>query len=423
MIRVTSEIGRLRRVLVHEPGREVDRMVPPMMEELLFDDILFGDRAREEHGRFRRLLQLLGVEVVEARTLLLEALADEAARRWLLEVVGPELPLDLRSLPVWAGPEEMVEAMVEGVLQGEVPTGLGVSDLFRIPPLPNWCFQRDPQIVIGDSVLFAAMATPARWREGLLARVIFRCHPKLAATAVIGDPLRPECGPTHLLGLHRPRLEGGDVLVLSSDVVAVGLSERTNVQAVDFLVDALARMEGGPRWLEIVDLPKKRAYMHLDTVFTVVDRDAALAYAPVITGPGPEVARTFEVDLKAGDRTPRDRGLLLPALAARGLDLEPILCGGGDAVAQQREQWTDGANAVALAPGFITLYDRNTATADELARRGFRVVAGRDVLLGRAEVSLAAGERVCLLLESNEISRARGGPHCLTHPLLRDDLS
>ncbi len=397
-------------------------MVPPMMEELLFDDILFGERAREEHGRFRRLLQLLGIQVVEARTLLTETLTNPAAREWLWKMLKPEFPLDLRSVPNGVNPADAVVTVVEGLVHTEVRQGVEVEDIFRIAPLPNWCFQRDPQVILGDGVIFSAIATKARWREGMLSRCIFQFHPDYQETRVLADPLRPECSTNHFLGLHRPRLEGGDVLILSPDVVAVGVSERSNTQAIDALTHSLAGLENGPRYLMAVDLPHRRAYMHLDTVFTPADHDAALVYPPVITGTGQEAARTYEIDLHAASPEPVERGALLPALAARGVDLQPISCGGDDPLAQQREQWTDGANTLALAPGVITLYDRNVATADELSRHGFRVVNAKDVLLGRDEVSLDDPGRVCLLLESNEISRARGGPHCLSHPLVRDDI-
>ncbi len=422
MVHVSSEIGRLRRVLVHEPGPEIDRMVPPMMEELLFDDILFGERAREEHRRFKRLLQLLDVEVVEANDLLAEALGSAAARQWLWSMLQPELPLDLRAPGPPAAADELVAVAVGGVMAEAAPLGIEVEDLFRLAPLPNWCFQRDPQVVLGDGVVFAAMATAARWREAVLARCVFRFHPDLADAPVILDPLHEAASSGHLLGPHRPRLEGGDVLVLSPEIVAVGISERTNPVAVEMLASALARLADRPRWLEVVRVPARRAYMHLDTVFTPIDRDAALVFAPVITGSGPQAAEAFEIDLRSADRTPRHRGPLLAALAARGLDLQPIPCGGADPIRQHREQWTDGANGFALAPGAVVLYDRNVATADELDRRGFAVVAADDVLLGRDEVSLDAGRRVCVLLPSHEISRARGGPHCLTHPLERDEL-
>ncbi len=420
MVKVTSELGRLHRVLVHEPGVEVDRMVPPMMEELLFDDILFGERARDEHGRFRRLLQVLGIEVVEAADLLRETLADGNAREWLWRMMLPQLPPDLRS-SIPPDTDEMEAAVVGGLLTHKEGGGIEIGDLFRLAPLPNWCFQRDPQIILGDGIVFSAMATPARWREGLLARAIFRFHPELGSTPVIHDPMRPEPGHEEFFGYHRPRLEGGDVLVLSADVVAIGVSERTNALAVDSLARGLSRMEGGPRWLEVVHLPRRRAYMHLDTVFTPADRDSALAFPPVICGDGPQLAETYEVDLQARDLTPQHRGCVLDAIREHGLDLELIPCGGADPLAQQREQWTDGANTLALAPGVITLYDRNVATADELSRRGWRVINAEDVLLGREEVSLdGAAGKTCLLLASNEISRARGGPHCLSHPLERD---
>jgi len=420
MVHVTSEIGRLRRVLVHEPGLEVDRMVPPMMEELLFDDILFGERARDEHGRFRRLLQVLGIEVVEATELLRETLTDGDAREWLWRMMLPQLPPDLRgSHPGDA--DEMLATVVGGLLTDDEGGGIEVHDLFRLAPLPNWCFQRDPQVVLGDGVVFSAMATPARWREGLLARAVFRFHPELGSTPVIHDPMRPDPGFEQFFGYHRPRLEGGDMLVLSTEIVAIGVSERTNALAVDSLARGLSRMDGGPRWLEVVHLPRRRAYMHLDTVFTPADHDAALAFPPVICGDGPQLAETYEVDLQGEDLTPRHRGCLLDALREHGLDLELIPCGGADPIAQQREQWTDGANTLALAPGVITLYDRNIATADELDRRGWRVITAEDVLLGREEVSLDGTRKTCLLLASNEISRARGGPHCLSHPLVRDE--
>jgi arginine deiminase len=420
MLNVTSEVGQLRAVLVHEPGEEVDRMAPSMMDELLFDDILFGDRAREEHRLFQRLLQLLGVEVVEAGQLLVETLADAEAVDWLWRIVQPELEPALRDRPADMAPDEIAAALVAGILDEAAHDCVEVTELFRLAPLPNWCFQRDPQVVVGDSVVFGAMATQARWREGLLARAVFRYHPRLRSLPVILDPLHPEPVGNGAMTFHRPSLEGGDVLVLSEQVLAVGISERTNPVGVEALARALARRDEGPRWLEVVELPHRRAYMHLDTVFTPIDVDAALVFPAVIGSSSREAAACFEIDLHAADLVRRPRSDLLATLSARGVDLEPISCGGSDPLTQQREQWTDGANALALAPGVIVLYDRNLETAEELDRHSFRIVHADDVLLGREQVRLEDDGRVCLLLPSHEMSRARGGPHCLTHPLVRE---
>jgi arginine deiminase len=160
--------------------------------------------------------------------------------------------------------------------------------------------------------------------------------------------------------------------------------------------------------------------MHLDTLFTPVDRELALVFLPVLVHQGSERATVYEVDVRSKNRDWVPRTDLLSALRHRGLGFDAIPCGGDDPITQQREQWTDGANALALAPGVLAMYDRNRGTLDELSRRGFRIVEVEDLLLGREEVDLDARERVCLSVESHELSRARGGPHCLTHPLLRD---
>jgi arginine deiminase len=249
--------------------------------------------------------------------------------------------------------------------------------------------------------------------------LIFRYHPHYRDTPVIHDPLESAAQEPLFIDQHRPRLEGGDVLVLSEDVVAIGLSQRTNRNAIYAFARALTRREAGPRWLIAVALPKRRAYMHLDTVVTPIDRDACLVYAPVMLPEGAEPVRVFAFDLHRQSPEPVAEDGFLPALQARGIDYEPIACGGRDPLTQQREQWTDGANALALAPGVITLYERNQGTAEELSRHGFSVARAEDLLLGRETVNRDAPGRLCLLIPSHEISRARGGPHCLTHPLRR----
>jgi arginine deiminase len=395
-------------------------MVPDLMEELLFDDILFGDQARDEHRDFRRLLERLGVEVLDARDLLVESLRSEEARRWAVTALLEDVSQPVGERMLAADPDLLASMLVEGVRWSEEGDALERDELFEIPPVPNWCFQRDPQVIVGDAVLFGSMATTARTREVLLARTIFRFHPDFRGSPVLLDPLEANPERPLFLGSHRPVYEGGDVMVLSEDLVVVGYSERTNRSGVRHLVRALARRGRGPRWLVVASLPEKRAYMHLDTVLTRIDRGECLAYTPVVLPGHDDSASVFEFDLAEKEPRPRPCADLLGTLAARGVELEPVPCGGDDPLLQQREQWTDGANALALAPGVIVLYERNAATAEELARRGYEIVDAGEILGGRVAVDLDHPRRTCILVPSHEISRARGGPHCLTHGLVRD---
>lgn len=420
MIDVRSEVGRLRRVLLHAPGPEVDRMVPDMMEELLFDDILFGERAREEHDRFRRLLGSLGVQTFDMRDLLVETLASGEAREWLVRSLLDDVAGSVAERLMSSEPEELADMFVTGVRWSEETDVLASEDLFEILPVPNWCFQRDPQVICGDSVLFSSMATPTRTRETLLSRTVFRFHPEFRDTPVLIDPLQANVEKPLYVGMHQPRYEGGDIMVLGENVMVVGYSERTNRSGVRHLVRALSRAESGPRWLIVAALPHKRAYMHLDTVMTQIDHHQCLAFSPVILPGHDDTAGVFEFDLHDAEPRPRACTDLLTALRGRGIDLQPLPCGGDDPLTQQREQWTDGANALALAPGVIVLYERNVATAECLARHGYHVAEADDVIARKVEVDLDAPKPTCILLPSNEISRARGGPHCLTHALERD---
>ncbi|HVT60868.1 MAG TPA: arginine deiminase family protein [Thermoanaerobaculia bacterium] len=422
--RVDSEIGRLRRVLVHRPGREIDWMVPAMMERLLFDDILDGGEAREEHALFCEVLRRAGVEVVAAQDLLAEVLRDEQCRQRLLDELGRDYgvaPALVRRLAELA-PGKLAASLVEGIRAQPETADLGRRQFFDLNPVPNYFFQRDPQVVLGNRLVVSSMATDAREREPLLAHSLFSCHPSLADLAAIFEiDVPPSGAPHHDPHFPYPTLEGGDVLVISPEIVMVGISERTNRRGVEVLAEYLRLEETSFRQLIVVELPSKRSYMHLDTVFTQIDRHLCLVHLPVIEPGGPESAHVYSVDLAARQLTFTVRPSLLPTLADFGLELEAVPCGGGlDPIDQQREQWTDGANAFAVAPGVILLYRRNRKTIEELGRRGFRILAEEEVAAGRHD--LLAGGPAVVALWSNELSRARGGPRCMTMPLERDPL-
>ncbi|HEV2851378.1 MAG TPA: arginine deiminase family protein [Thermoanaerobaculia bacterium] len=423
-IRVDSEIGRLRRVLVHRPGREIDWMVPAMMGSLLFDDILDGDEAREEHDLFVEVLRQAEVGVLDAQNLLADVLAHPGPRKELLDELEAEysVPFSLVHRLEELPPQELAAALIEGIRAPADISDAGRLLFFQLNPVPNYFFQRDPQVVLGNRVVVSSMATDAREREPLLARTLFEHHPDLAGAAALFEiDVPPSGAPQHNPHFPYPNLEGGDVLVVSPEIVLVGLSERTNRRGIEVLAEYLRLEETPFRHLLMVELPRRRSYMHLDTVFTLIDRNLCLAYLPVIEPGGPESAHVYSVDLYAKELTFTLRPSLLKTLADFGLDLEVVPCGGAsEAIDQQREQWTDGANAFAVAPGLIFLYRRNRRTIEELARRGWRVLPDEEVAAGKHD--LLGGGPAVVSLCSNELSRARGGPRCMTMPIERDPL-
>jgi arginine deiminase len=420
---VFSEIGRLREVMVHAPGPEVDCMPPSMMAELLFDDILYGPHARFEHQRIRAIMERLGVEVRDTRDLLAEALG--AGREGVpallqeidhLEGIGAELIEELGAMPA----AELADVLIAGL--PALPEEMEPDYLFRLQPLPNLLFTRDAQVVLANGVIIGAMSFSARRREPLLSRFIFQHHPLLGTPPVYADfsqarKARP--WPQNA----RPTLEGGDVLVFQEGVLVAGASERTQERALDLLVAELRRL-GLFKTLIMVPMPRTRRVMHLDTIFTRLSPEECLVYAPMILPGTPETLSVISIDLaRPGDWGSR-RPSLLDALAKAGVRLEPISCGGPtDYIQQAREQWSDGANSFALAPGVVMLYSRNPLTAEELAKRGYHLISAAEMPFdaeGRCLYSFGEGKKYAILVAGEELSRARGGPRCMTMPLERE---
>jgi arginine deiminase len=426
-LRVTSEIGKLKSVLVHLPGPEIDRMVPSMMEELLFDDILYGNRAREEHRRFQQVLGFIADEVLEVQDLLEDVLQvpeqRDAVQSDLVRTLGwgPEIENRLRELT----PEQLAASLIAGIERPAPEMAGAASELYALPPIPNYFFQRDPLVVVGERAIRGSMATAARLREPLLSGYVISLHPRFASPEggkfwfqeFSADYTRPSS-----YARMRPTLEGGDILVLREDLIAIGYSERTEKTTVERLAEAFKKQKAPVKRIIVVAIPPMRSFMHLDTVFTMISQDECLVYGPMILPDGAEEADVYECDLTKREITWTTEKDLLSALKAQKLDLKPIRCGGDDPIAERREQWTDGANAFALAPGVVLMYDRNEKTAAELARAGYAVVDEADLLLGREELELWKPRKYAILLAAHELSRARGGPRCMTMPLVREDL-
>ncbi|MGZ8867846.1 MAG: arginine deiminase [Thermoanaerobaculia bacterium] len=419
-LNVTSEIGKLKSVLVHLPGREIDLMVPPMMAQLLFDDILYGQVAREEHRRFQQLIRFIADEVIDIEDLLAEVLQDGDAKEHIVRDLGKRnrlrRPIIDRLLEEPA--EKLAETLIGGILREQEVSG----DLpkFDLLPVPNLFFSRDPQVVIGSGLVISSMATKARRRESLLSKYVFENHPSFRDKKMFfvdfmaGEPDRAKA--------NLPTLEGGDILVLSRDVILIGITERTNRAGVQELAKALKAAGSGVKTMIVVEMPKQRSFMHLDTVFTFTSRHECLIYPPVILPGGSQAAKVTSIDLAKRSVTSRQEKSLLGALKKLGHDMEPIYCGGPRSLDQQREQWTDGANAFTLAPGVILMYERNVRTTEELAARGYNIIYEDDLLLGRVEMETWTDKKYALLIPGHELSRARGGPRCMTMPLVREDI-
>ncbi len=425
-LRVNSEIGKLSSVLVHLPGPEIDRMVPAMMEELLFDDILFGSRAREEHRRFQQVLGYVADEVLDVQDLLADVLEAPEQRSEILQELGtvldwgPDMDYRLRDLNA----EELASTLVTGIERPPSEVALSPSDLYWLPPIPNYFFQRDPLVVVGDRAIRGSMATAARLREPLLSGYVVRYHPRFAgpeSDRFWFQEFSADYGRPSSYARMRPMLEGGDILVLRDDTLLMGYSERTKKTTIERLAESLHDRGSRIRRIFVVALPPARSYMHLDTVFTMISREECLVYAPMIFPDGAEEADVYRCDLTRRPVAWTSESDLLSALKSEGLDLRPVRCGGSDPISERREQWTDGANAFALAPGVVLIYDRNERTADELARAGYTVFDEADLLLGRRELDLKRGKRYAVRLAGHELSRARGGPRCMAMPLVREE--
>jgi len=406
-VHVCSEIGRLRSVLVHLPGPELLAVTPDTREDFLYDDIIDLENAQKEHRRLVAILERF-TTVLSVRDLLADVVSIPAARdllvRETLDIV-PSGPLANKIEE--RSPEELVEMLIEGEEEEPGPLARSLNEGgYLLPPLPNLFFTRDTAMVVGDHVMIGSMRYAVRWSEELIMKLLFLHHPLLANQGILYDGAAER--------RHNYTLEGGDVHPLRHDTVIIGFSERSSPAAIDYLTSRLFEQTSITNVIVVV-MPKENTAIHLDMIFTQLDRDLCAVYPPHFIGP----ERLPILFRKKGNETMQEMPNVFAALEHVGLPMTPVFCGGTRRSVQEREQWASGCNFVAMRPGVILSYSRNEATIAEMEKHGFRVVTSVDFLTGDERVK--EGERAIITFEGSELVRAGGGPRCMTLPVHRED--
>ncbi|MBS7527284.1 arginine deiminase [Fusibacter paucivorans] len=405
-LQVYSEIGVLKKVMLHRPGMEIENLTPELMNRLLFDDIPYLRVAQEEHDAFADVFRTCGVEVVYLETLMAEVLQDKATRAIFMDefiaeagIVSPYRVAMVKAYyEAFEDAEALVKALMTGIRRERITFGLthSLADLietqypFIIDPMPNLYFTRDPYAVIGNGVSLNKMRTLTRRRETIFAKYIFEHHPAVKQHQV---PLWYDREDPYAI-------EGGDELILSDKVIAIGVSQRTDAAAVDLIAKRIFHAGQPFETILAFDIPKTRAFMHLDTVFTMVDYDTFTIHPEI---EGPLTVYSIQRGDHPGEYIIEKEHMELEAILMKYLQLDKvklIRCGGKPGIDAGREQWNDGSNTLAIAPGEVIVYARNHVTNRLLEAAGIKLH----------------------VIQSSELSRGRGGPRCMSMPLYRDQL-
>ena len=401
-INVYSEIGNLKKVLLHRPGKELENLMPEYLDRLLFDDIPYLKIAQEEHDAFAQIFRDKGVEVVYLEDLAAESLInDEVKSKFIDEYIEEAGIKENRETGIlkeyflsFSDNKAMVLKMMEGIRKSEIKDykGPGLAEFlsdqypFIIDPMPNLYFTRDPFASIGNGVSIHKMLTVTRNRETLFGKYIFNYNPLYKGTKLFYDRTEDYS------------LEGGDILVLNKETIAVGISQRTHPNAITKFANSILTEENSFKKVMAIDIPKTRAFMHLDTVFTMVDYDKFTMHPNIKSDIVVYVLTKVDGKLNISE----ERGSLEEVLQ-KELNLDKVKlfkCGGDSVIDASREQWNDGSNTLCISPGEVIVYSRNYVTNQILEEEGIKIH----------------------IMPSSELSRGRGGPRCMSMPLVREDI-
>ncbi|HKJ43014.1 MAG TPA: arginine deiminase family protein [Sunxiuqinia sp.] len=412
-VNVTSEFGELEGVIVHTPGLEVEEMTPETAKRALYSDILNLAVAGKEYAQFKGVLSKVS-QCFEVKDLLTDVLSNEKVKESLLtEICSQERAIDILPSLNEISNDELARQLIQGVpIKRDNLTRYLSEEHFSLAPLHNFLFTRDASMSYRNEVLIGRMANKVRDREALIMDAIFNHHPKVETNTLNAQR-------SDLLSAGKDiKIEGGDFQVAKENVLVIGTGIRTSTEGIDFILEQIKARKEPINHVIVQELPDTpESFIHLDMVFTILDRDTCMVYEPLILGTNRY--HTIHIQVENGEVSSiSEEKNLLQALKKLGMDLNPIQCGGSrDIWTQEREQWHSGANFFAIAPGQVIGYERNVNTVEELNKYGFDVIKAEDFIAGNAE--LPANKKCIITIAGSELARGGGGARCMSMPFRR----